>query len=98
MAVVHGGAPSSHCCPADRRGVLVSPALTGAPMTSSLSTRSLVVGAVVKPLRNGSHSKMKLNSGFWSYTVGTETEMCGRKARVGIPEDPRTKDPSKLDH
>lgn len=47
---------------------------------------------------NGSHSKMKLSSGFWSYTVETEAEVHERKASTGIPEDPRTKDLSKPDH
>lgn len=51
-----------------------------------------------RQMPNGSHSKMKLSSGFWSYTVETEAEVHERKASTGIPEDPRTKDLSKPDH
>jgi hypothetical protein len=69
-----------------------------APTSSPVYIRSLAVGVDVKPMQNGRRPKVKLSSGFLSYTVETETQVHKRKARVGIHEDPRTKDLGEPDN
>lgn len=68
-----------------------------APFSSSVAMEVSSHGCGQTREKWQSLSKMKLGSGFWSYTGEMESEVWGRGASIGINEDTRAKDLGTLD-